>query len=101
MSILSNPEKVTIVCNNYFQTSCVHHLDIVHETPHLYDFKDDFHPDNIKSGDRVFVKTDFLDAFLARVRPSIGVPFVLVTGHSDLSPSDEAVSFVSKDPDIL
>ena len=101
MDILDNPEKVLFVCNNYWQTTCQHHLDIAHETPHLYDFKDDFHPKNIKSGDRVFVKTDFLDAFLARVRPSIEAPFALVTGHSDMSPSPEAASFVSRDPGIV
>ena len=98
--VSSNPEKVFFVCNNYFQTTCKHRLDIVHETPHLYDFEDDFHPSKIEAGDRVFVKTDFLDAFLARVRPSIKVPFVLVTGHSDLSPSPAATSFVHRDPGI-
>ena len=96
--ISTNPEKVFFVCNNFFQTTCRHHIDAPHDTPHIYDLEDDFHPVKVKAGDRVFVKTDFLDAFLARVRPHIGVPFVLVTGHSDLSPSPEAISFVGKDP---
>ena len=100
MDILDNPEKVFFVCNNYWQTTCKHRIDAPHETPHLYDFEGDFHPSKIEAGDRVFVKTDFLDAFLARVRPSIAVPFVLVTGHSDLSPSPEAVAFVGRDPGI-
>ncbi len=42
-----------------------------------------FNPKNVKYGDKVFVKTDFLPHFLQHYHPRIPVPYVLVTHNSD------------------
>jgi hypothetical protein len=91
---------VTFACNNYFQTTAAHHVDAPHETPHLYSARA-FDVHAIEPFDAVFVKTDYLDGFLRVIRPHIRVPFRLVTGHSDLSPSPTACAHVMRDPGIL
>jgi hypothetical protein len=87
-------------CNNFVQTLATHHVDAPHETQHLYDLRD-FDPAKVMAYDVVFVKTDFLDAFVHRVRKFVSVPFHLVTGHSDLTPSDDATEAITRDPDIV
>lgn len=95
-----SPPGVEFVCNNFFQTLAKHHYDAVHETPHLYDMHD-FDPSEVRAYDTVFVKTDLLDSFLGRVRPLVRAPFRLVTGHSDLTPSDDATELIMRDPGIV
>jgi hypothetical protein len=90
---------VSFFCNNYVQTLADHHVDAPHETPHLYSPRD-FSPGDVAPHDTVFVKTDFLDHFVASIRPLIRAPFRLVTGHSDLSPSQFAVGSVMRDAGI-
>jgi hypothetical protein len=88
------------VCNNLFQTLATHHVDLPHETPHLYELKD-FEPGKVRPYDTIFVKTDLLDDFLRQMRRLISVPFHLITGHSDLSPSDRASEAITMDPNIV
>jgi len=49
-------------------------------------------------GDVVFVKTDCLQSFLEHV--AIDVPITLVTGVSDLSPTDDQVNSITSNPNI-
>jgi hypothetical protein len=53
----------------------------------------------LTNGDTVFVKTDYLKWFIANVR--IDAQITLVTGVSDLSPTDEQVEFITNHPSIL
>lgn len=83
----------TYVCYNFLQTLAHHRIDLPHETKHLYDFDPHavFDPRAVTpSANVVFVKTDLLDEFTERVMDRIEVPFVLITGNSDLSPSRNA-----------
>lgn len=94
-------EGVTFFCNNYVQVLAEHHVDAPHETPHLYTPPvGPFDPAAVGPHESVFVKTDFLDHFLAVARPRIAAPFVLFTGHSDLSPSHEAIEAIMQDADV-
>lgn len=55
---------------------------------HLYDeTTSTFYPDKVKSGDVVFVKTDweFLERFFKHQHPRIAHPYILVTHNSDHS----------------
>jgi hypothetical protein len=91
---------VRFVCNNFWQTLADHHVDLPHETKHLYTPKA-FVPEQVQEGHVVFVKTDLLDVFVMRLLPRIGCRFVLITGHSDLSPSHEAMAVLHADPRVL
>lgn len=88
------------VCNNFWQSVADHHVDLPHETRHLYAPRP-FAPGAVRDGDVVFVKTDLLDAFVDGLLPRIAASrFVLVTGHSDLCPSPRAMAAVHADPRI-
>jgi hypothetical protein len=91
----------TFLCNNYWQSVCAHHVDLPHETRHLYEYREGFAPALVAHGDRVFVKTDLLDAFVACVLPMVSRPFVLLTGHSDLSPSTTAIEALHRSPLVV
>ena len=91
---------VRFICNNYWQTCAQHHVDVlVHAAAHLYT-QQRFDPKAVKDGDRVFVKTDLIDMFIARLLPLIRARFVLITGHSDLSPGEWAMLQVHRCPRI-
>lgn len=53
----------------------------------------------VQKGDAVFVKTDFLDMFLEKT--PIYVPITLITGVSDMSPSDSASRTILSNPNIV
>lgn len=91
---------VKFLCNNFWQTRAHHHFDLPHETKHLY-VPRPFVPEEVKNGQVVFVKTDLLDIFLAHVLPRIPTSFVLITGHSDLSPSLGAMEWIQSEPRIV
>lgn len=90
---------VKLVCANFWQTMAHHHVDAPHETKHLYE-REPFAPENVKEMEVVFVKTDFLDWFLSKTLGAIGVPFVLVTAHGDVTPSMYAMQTVQRSPRI-
>jgi hypothetical protein len=92
--------SIEFVCNNFFQTLAKHHIDLPHETPHLYDLRD-FNPAEVRAYDAIFVKTDLLDDFVRDIRKFVNVPFHLITGHSDLTPSDAASEAIMRDPGIV
>jgi hypothetical protein len=57
-------------------------------------------PAKVACGDVIFVKTDFLDDFLANTSVSISQPFVLVTHASDMAaPNDFARDWLRKERD--
>lgn len=91
----------TFVCHNLFQCFATKHVDLPHETKRLYTSDGQFDPESVRPFETVFVKTDLLDLFLSRFRGGIKVPFVLVTGHSDLSPSESAFMRIANDPGIV
>lgn len=91
---------VKYACNNFYQSIASHHVDAPHETPHLYELRQ-FAPQLIRPNDVVFVKTDFLAVFLDNLRQFISSPFHLVTGHSDATPSEEAIQRVLSDPLVI
>lgn len=84
------------VTSNFWQTLATHHVDLEHETRHLYEPRDA----PLEDGDVIFVKTDLLDAFCADHLPQISKTFTLVTGHSDLSPSAEALFAIDASPRV-
>lgn len=91
-----------LVCNNFWQTLARHHLDLPHDTAHLYSPRDGpFLPEDVVPDDVVFVKTDLLDFFVAHALPRVRCRFVLVTGHSDLTPSPGAADAVLRDPRVV
>lgn len=53
----------------------------------------------INSNDIVFIKTDLLDKFLHET--VINIPIIIVTGVSDISPSDYAYNKIITNPNIL
>jgi hypothetical protein len=92
------------VCYNFLQTLAHHRIDLPHETRHLYDFDKSavFDPSTVTSrANVVFVKTDLLDDFVDRDMQNIRVPFVLVTGNSDLSPSEHGTDAIVAYPMVL
>ena len=95
------PELPPLLCHNVWQAFCAHHVDDPDENGHHLYRLERFSADAVRPFERVFVKTDHLDAFLKTVRCTIPVPFVLVTGHSDLCPSDFALARVMTDPGIV
>ena len=56
--------------------------------------------DKLTAGQRVFVKTDFLDFFFASLFPLIKVPFVLITHNSDCPAPSEFSKYLN-DPKII
>ena len=76
------------VCYNLWQAFTDHHVDLPHETQHMYTPAKEKRP--LKAGDVVFVKTDLLDLFCEKILPALTEPCVIVSGHSDLSPSERA-----------
>lgn len=52
----------------------------------------------LKKGDYVFVKTDLLDWFVSQ---PLTVPITLITGVSDLTPSDHATNLIFANPHIV
>ena len=71
---------------NFWQTLADHHLDRLseHGTMHLYRhprnaYRWSFEPKDVEDGDVVFVKTDFLDFFVANMLPYIRTSFTLIT----------------------
>lgn len=90
----------TFVSYNFFQTLADHHVDLPHETPHLYQ-PVDFEPSKVKPYDTIFVKTDLLDGFVQHVRRLVHEPYHLITGHSDLSPSEGATEALIRDPKVV
>lgn len=94
------PQKLVFLCNNFWQSLAQHHVDLPHETQHLYDASP-FVPEDVRDGDVVFVKTDLLDLFCGRLLRRITARFVLITGHSDLSPSDDARAVLHLDARVL
>jgi hypothetical protein len=90
---------------NYWQTLANHHLDRVseHGVAHLYPHPENayawsFDPADVRDGDVVFVKTDFLNFFVETMMPRIREPFALITGHSDLTPSDSCAKTILENP---
>ena len=53
---------------------------VLDETNALIDTLD---PGAVSAGDVVFLKTDYLDRFFARLHPAIAHPYVLITHNSD------------------
>lgn len=51
----------------------------------------------LKNGDKIFVKTDFLKNFLSSILPNIQTKFYLITGVSDYEIDDSYLSYVSND----
>jgi hypothetical protein len=88
--------RLTFLCNNFWQSVAQHRVDLPHETKHLYT-PEPFVPENVRDGQTVFVKTDLLDLFCAKLLPRIRARFVLITGHSDLSPSHDAMAVLHAD----
>jgi hypothetical protein len=89
------------VSYNYWQTLANHHLDRIseHGAAHLYPHPENayawsFDPADVKDGDVIFVKTDFLSFFVKNMLPRIREPFALITGHSDLTPSDSCAKTI-------
>lgn len=81
------------VCSNAWQTVATHHVDLPGPW-HLYAYREGFDPKAVALGDRVFVRTDLLDAFVRRALPAVARPFVLVTGDSDACPSEAAIDAI-------
>ena len=82
------------ISNNFWQTVADHHLDLPHATRHLYEPRDV----PLEDGNVIFVKTDLLDTFCAQHLPLLPARCTLVTGHSDCSPSLEAVTAIEASP---
>ncbi len=67
-----------------FRLLCDHHVDETQEQ---------FVPENVKKGDTIFVKVDYLDIFFSKCHPRIGHQYILITHNSDLSvPSGSTAS---------
>lgn len=90
---------VRFICNNFWQSVARHHVDCEHETAPLYT-PAPFAPGDVRRGDIVFVKTDFLDLFVTHFLPLVPTNFVLVTGHSDCTPSDFARAALCAHPRV-
>jgi len=61
---------------------------------HVYDETGKCSAQNIKERDIVFLKTDLLPEFFAKVHPLIEKPYVLITHNSDLNISEKEARFV-------
>ena len=79
----------SIICYNYMTLAADHCLDMpqdfyVHHGVSRIHSKDTFRPEEVKEGDVVFVKTDFLynGQFCKDYFPKIKHPFILVSGVS-------------------
>lgn len=88
------PPPAPFLCINYWQAVCRHRVDMPHPVRHLYEYREAFDPRAVATGDRVFVLTDLLDAFVSRALPLVRQPFELVTGDSYAVPSEAAVSAI-------
>ena len=101
MPALVQPRKALYLCINYWQTVCAHHVDMPSPFRHLYTYREAFDPRAVKHGDRVFVLTDLLDAFIKRALPLISHPFELGSGDSLLGPSEAAVARLHECPLVV
>jgi len=55
-----------------------------HFCDHTYDeLNKKLNPKNVKKGDTVFVKTDFLDVYFSKIHTKIQEPYILITHNSD------------------
>ena len=59
-----------------------------------------FDPSNVKEGNTIFVKTDYLDLFFKIFHPQIRSPYILVTHNSDLPIPGPYAKYL-KDPKII
>ena len=84
------------VTSNFWQTLADHHVDLEHETKRLHEPRNE----PLKDGDVIFVKTDLLDVFCTDILPRLSKTFTLVTGHSDLSPSADALIAIEANPNV-
>lgn len=83
------------VCNNLWQTRARYHVDLPHETKPLCVHTPLLDPTAVSDGQVLFVKTDLLDLFVAAALPHVRAKgIVLITGHSDLSPSAYATAVI-------
>lgn len=57
---------------------------------HILDVTISFDPNSVKTGDTIFVMTDFLEYFFTQVSPHIKMPYILVT-HNFYDSSDNPV----------
>ncbi len=68
---------------------------------HLFDETDkSMDPKNIKHGDIVFLKTDYMKEFFSKVHPKIKEPYILITHNSDMEAPDKYKDFLN-DPKII
>ncbi len=51
---------------------------------HVYDESSDFHPENVQTGDIVFMNPDFIEAYFRYKHPQIKNKYILITQNSDL-----------------
>lgn len=92
----SEPAKILVpglVCSNLWQAFADHHLDAPPPGTRPLVQTEPLDIGAIRDGQVVFVKTDLLDLFVRRALPRLQVRnLTLVTGQSDLSPSEYATS---------
>lgn len=87
----NRPSSAPFVSGDTFRAFSDHIFD---ETSYEFD------PDKVRSGQTVFVKTDFLGFFLEKYFPKISQPFVLITHNSD-APIPGSYAGVLKEKNII
>lgn len=74
-----------------FRSMCDHSFDEVSSS---------FHPDEVRAGDCIFVKTDMLEGFFEQKHPYIQVPYIIISHNSD-DPAPGAWAHFLEDPKII
>ena len=74
-----------------FRSMCDHYFDEVSSS---------FHPDVIRPGDCIFVKTDMLKEFFEQKHPYIQAPYIIISHNSD-DPAPGACADFLDDPKII
>ena len=69
---------------------------------HIYDeTAKTFNPENVKEGDVVFIKTDYLETFFSIFHPQIRYPYIVVTHNSDHSAPGPCYNILDSEKKII
>lgn len=87
----ARPSSYPFIAGDTFRDFCDHLFD---ET------SKNMIPENVKFGDAIFLKTDYLSEFFSKIHPRIPNPYVLVTHNSDYD-APRGFGYILDDPKLL
>lgn len=67
---------------------------------HIYDEALDFDPKNVRTGDIIFVRTNFLKDFVAKTNHLIDNPYILISHNEDMGLGEE-MKFLADDSKVI